>query len=158
MKNVICNKASPRIQFLRQGLVGRGKQYKDFELSLRFVNYQSRDYESHFLCTLSSFQLISTTFQETENLVIRGKQAKPLPPLLTPVTLLNLSIVLFEGHINLFQKYLFCTCSVPTEDEMVRWRHWLDGQGFEQPLGDGEGQGRLACCSRLMGLQRVRHG
>ena len=34
-----------------------------------------------------------------------------------------------------------------TEDEMVEWRHWLNGHEFEQALGDGEGQGRLACCS-----------
>ena len=34
-----------------------------------------------------------------------------------------------------------------TEDEMVVWYHWLDGHEFEQPLGDGEGQGSLACCS-----------
>ena len=27
-------------------------------------------------------------------------------------------------------------------------RHqWLDGHEFEQALGDGEGQGNLACCS-----------
>jgi len=24
---------------------------------------------------------------------------------------------------------------------------WLDGHEFEQALGDGEGQGSLACCS-----------
>ena len=34
-----------------------------------------------------------------------------------------------------------------TEDEMVGWHHWLDGCGFEQAPGDGEGQGSLACCS-----------
>ena len=34
-----------------------------------------------------------------------------------------------------------------TEDEMVGWHHWLDGHEFEQALGDGEGQGSLACCS-----------
>ena len=34
-----------------------------------------------------------------------------------------------------------------TEDEMVRWRNWLNGDGFEQTLEDGEGQGRLACYS-----------
>ena len=34
-----------------------------------------------------------------------------------------------------------------TEDEMVGWHHWLNGHEFEQTLGDGEGQGRLACCS-----------
>ena len=34
-----------------------------------------------------------------------------------------------------------------TENEMVEWHHWLSGQEFEQALGDGEGQGSLACCS-----------
>ena len=34
-----------------------------------------------------------------------------------------------------------------TEDEMVGWHHWLNGHEFEQILGDGEGQGSLACCS-----------
>ena len=33
-----------------------------------------------------------------------------------------------------------------TEDEMIGWHHWLDGHEFEQALGDGEGQGNLACC------------
>ena len=32
-------------------------------------------------------------------------------------------------------------------DEMVGWQHWLHGHEFEQTLGDGEGQGRLACGS-----------
>ena len=34
-----------------------------------------------------------------------------------------------------------------TEDEMVGWHHWLNGHEFEQGLGDGKGQGSLACCS-----------
>ena len=34
-----------------------------------------------------------------------------------------------------------------TEDEMVGWRHWLDGHDSEQIPGDSEGQGNLACCS-----------
>ena len=29
----------------------------------------------------------------------------------------------------------------------VGWHHWLNGHEFEQTLGDGEGQGSLACCS-----------
>ena len=33
------------------------------------------------------------------------------------------------------------------EDEMVGWCHRLDGHGFEQTLGAGDGQGSLACCS-----------
>ena len=34
-----------------------------------------------------------------------------------------------------------------TEDEMVGWNHQLNGHKFEQTLGNGEGQGSLACCS-----------
>ena len=34
-----------------------------------------------------------------------------------------------------------------TEDEMVGWRHRLDGHEFEQALGVGDGQGGLECCS-----------
>ena len=34
-----------------------------------------------------------------------------------------------------------------TEDEMVRWHHWLRECEFEQTLGAGDGQGGLACCS-----------
>ena len=33
------------------------------------------------------------------------------------------------------------------EDEMVGWPHQLNGHEFDQTLGDGEGQGSLACCS-----------
>ena len=35
------------------------------------------------------------------------------------------------------------------EDKVVRWRHQLSGHEFEQTLGDGEGQGSLACCTPL---------
>ena len=34
-----------------------------------------------------------------------------------------------------------------TEDEMIGWHHWLDGQEFEQALWVGAGQGSLACYS-----------
>ena len=34
-----------------------------------------------------------------------------------------------------------------TKDEMVGWHPQLNGHEFEQTLGDGEGQGNLACCS-----------
>ena len=30
---------------------------------------------------------------------------------------------------------------------MVGWSHCLNGHEFVQALGDGEGQGRLVCCS-----------
>ena len=33
------------------------------------------------------------------------------------------------------------------QDEMVGWHHWLNGHEFKQAPGDGEGQGRLVCCS-----------
>ena len=33
-----------------------------------------------------------------------------------------------------------------TENEMVGWRHQLNGYDFEQTLGNGEGQGSLSCC------------
>ena len=33
------------------------------------------------------------------------------------------------------------------EDEIVGWHHLLDGHEFGQTLGDGGGQGSLACCS-----------
>ena len=36
---------------------------------------------------------------------------------------------------------------------MAGWHHHLNGHEFEQTLGDGEGQGSLAC----MGSQRVRY-
>ena len=34
-----------------------------------------------------------------------------------------------------------------TEDETVGQYHQLNGHEFEQTLGDGDGQGTLACCS-----------
>ena len=34
-----------------------------------------------------------------------------------------------------------------TEDEMVGWHHQLDAHEFGQALGDGDGEGTLACCS-----------
>ena len=43
-----------------------------------------------------------------------------------------------------------------TEDEMVGWRHRLNGHGFEQAPGDGEGQGSLVVL-QSMGSQRVGH-
>ena len=43
-----------------------------------------------------------------------------------------------------------------TEDEMIGWHHQLNGHEFEQTLGGGEGQGRLACHGPW-GLKRVAH-
>ena len=34
-----------------------------------------------------------------------------------------------------------------TEDEMAGWHHWINGDEFEQTLGDSEGPGSLVCCS-----------
>ena len=34
-----------------------------------------------------------------------------------------------------------------TENEMVGWRHRLNGHEFEQALGGSEGPGSLPCCS-----------
>ena len=34
-----------------------------------------------------------------------------------------------------------------TEDKMAEWHHWHSGHEFEKILGDGEGQGSLACYS-----------
>ena len=34
-----------------------------------------------------------------------------------------------------------------TENETVGWHHWFNGHEIEQALGDGDGQGSLACCS-----------
>ena len=34
-----------------------------------------------------------------------------------------------------------------TEDEMVGWHHQFNRHEFEQALGVGDGQRRLACCS-----------
>ena len=31
---------------------------------------------------------------------------------------------------------------------MVGWHHQLDGREFEEALGDGDGQGGLACCGQ----------
>ena len=33
-----------------------------------------------------------------------------------------------------------------TEDEMAGWHHWLNGHGFGENPGVGDGQGVLACC------------
>ena len=34
-----------------------------------------------------------------------------------------------------------------TAGEMVGWHHQLNGDEFEQALGDGDGQRSLACCN-----------
>ena len=42
-----------------------------------------------------------------------------------------------------------------TEDEMVAWHHQLNGLELEQALGDGEGQGSLACCKESDMTERL---
>ena len=44
------------------------------------------------------------------------------------------------------------------EDEMAGWHHQLDGHEREQVLGDSEGQGCLACCSRGVAKPGTRLG
>ena len=44
------------------------------------------------------------------------------------------------------------------EDEMAGWHHQLDGHEREQVLGDSEGQGCLACCSRGVAKLGTRLG
>ena len=34
-----------------------------------------------------------------------------------------------------------------TEDEIIGWHHWLNGNGFGWTPGVGDGQGSLPCCS-----------
>ena len=44
-----------------------------------------------------------------------------------------------------------------TENKMVGWPHWLNGCELEQPLGIGERQGSLMCCSPW-GLKKSQTG
>ena len=46
---------------------------------------------------------------------------------------------------TLIRETLKATGEGVAEDEMVRWHHRLSGYEFEQTLGDGDGQGSLAC-------------
>ena len=43
-----------------------------------------------------------------------------------------------------------------TKDEMVKWHHQLNGHGFEQALGVGNGMVKPGML-QSMGLQRVGH-
>ena len=43
-----------------------------------------------------------------------------------------------------------------TEDEMLEWQHQLDGDEFEQALGDGERTGKPGVL-KSMGSQTVKH-
>ena len=43
-----------------------------------------------------------------------------------------------------------------TQDEMVGQHHILNGQEFEQSLGDGDGRGSVVCCISW-GHKVVRH-
>ena len=58
------------------------------------------------------------------------------------------STLLRHIHACSLYRYIYSYISKgTTEDEMVGWRHWLDGHEFEQTPGDDDGQGSLACCS-----------
>ena len=66
----------------------------------------------------------------------------PYKALLAPVVWLPFQ-PRFPSHLT-----YYCLIVQPyDEDEMVGWHHRLDGHGFEQALGVGDGQGGLACCS-----------
>ena len=43
-----------------------------------------------------------------------------------------------------------------TEDEMVGWHHGLNGHGFEQDPGAGDGQGSLLCYSPWVAKTRTQ--
>ena len=43
-----------------------------------------------------------------------------------------------------------------TEDEVVGWRHWLNGHEFEWTVGVGDVQGGLACCSPWVAKSRTQ--
>ena len=42
-----------------------------------------------------------------------------------------------------------------SEDEMAGWRHQCIEHELGQTLGDGEGQGSLACCSSMGGCKEL---
>ena len=42
-----------------------------------------------------------------------------------------------------------------TKDKMAGWHQQFNGHEFEQALGDGEGQGSLACCSPWVAKSRT---
>ena len=63
-----------------------------------------------------------------------------------------LSLVLIWGLINFLKidivvQYLLHSALLSLYWWTVRWYHCLNGHEFEQTLGNGEGQGSLACCS-----------
>ena len=66
----------------------------------------------------------------------------------------------YFGHLvqiaEALEKTLRAGGEEATEDEMGGWHHRFNRREFEQTLGDGDGQGSLACCSPG-GSQRVRH-
>ena len=47
-----------------------------------------------------------------------------------------------SNAFNVYEHYL-----KETENEMVGWRHQLNGHEFEQTPGDSGGQDSLRCCS-----------
>ena len=66
------------------------------------------------------------------------------------VLYLNSNILFFSNGtllLNQTVESLNWKENVCLADEMVGRHHQLDGHEFEQALGVGDGQGRLACCS-----------
>ena len=67
--------------------------------------------------------------------------------------MLNNNSKTLQFNFTVFSKYFHQYHEFPssqkgmTEDEMVGWYHQLNGQEFEQPLGDSGRQGSLVCCS-----------
>ena len=71
--------------------------------------------------------------------------------IMSPYSILELSVYLKYGHLMSSTDSLEKTLMLgKIEGRRRRGRQrvrWLDGPELEQALGDGDGQGSLACCS-----------
>ena len=67
---------------------------------------------------------------------IGGTDAKAEAPILCPLDIKSW----FTGKDHDAGKNLRQEEKEVTEDEMVRWHHWLNGHELEKALGDGEGR------------------
>ena len=75
------------------------------------------------------------------------KTLKSIESIISQKNIQELSWECFLGTSPaLSQKIENCLTGV-TENEMVRWRHQLNGHEFEQAPGESEGQESLVCCS-----------
>ena len=103
----------------------------------------------HYLCVLLSLKIKSSVFNWT---MFNSKENQPWISI--GKLMLKLKLQYF-GHLMLRAigkdsdagKDWRQERKGMTEDEMVGWHHWLNGHGFEQAPGDGDGQGSLLCCS-----------